>query len=114
MKSVYICHPYGGKAHNLILAARWVGWAARQPGVAPMAPWITMCEQGIESELGLEIDKRHVEISDELWVCGPKVCGYKYYNQFINISGGMKIEVQHAIENNVLVKDMREYLEFVK
>lgn len=122
MKAVYISHPFGGKAIYLTLASRWVAWAARQEGIAPMAPWIILGQHFSEEEgraRGLEIDCRHVELCDELWICGPKVCGDKTvspaYSPYIykDLSLGMVIEVEHALSKHVKVLDMRQYLELV-
>lgn len=134
MKSVYISHPFGGKAINLTLASRWVAWAAKQPGIAPMAPWIILGAYFSEEEgrtRGLEIDCCHVELCQELWICGPKVCGTEnintYFNdvqesqdsltrslrKYDNLSHGMYTEVYHALANKVVVHDMRQFIEQV-
>lgn len=124
MKAVYISHPFGGKAINLTLASKWVAWAARQPGIAPMAPWIILGAHFSEEEgrtRGLEIDCRHVELCDELWICGPKICGDSCIDDifnvvpriYANLSLGMKVEIKHALQKRVIVHDMRQYLELV-
>lgn len=116
MKAVYISHPFGGKAYNLTQASKWVAWAAKQEGIAPMAPWIILGQYFTEEEgrtKGLEIDCCHVEKCKELWICGPKTCGTEFRAPWMNLSHGMHVEVIHAIENNVKVVDMRQYLEFV-
>lgn len=124
MKSVYISHPFGGKAINLTLASRWVAWAAKQPGIAPMAPWIILGAYFTEEEgrtRGLEIDCCHVVLCEELWICGPKKGGDNISiavnlerDVFIhNLSHGMKIEVDCAIEAGLTVRDMRQFIEQV-
>lgn len=124
MKAVYISHPFGGKAINLTLASKWVAWAARQPGIAPMAPWIILGAHFSEEEgrtRGLEIDCRHVELCDEVWICGPKICGdkevidsHKMGTRYKNLSPGMAVEVQYAIDTFTAdVIDMRQYAELV-
>jgi hypothetical protein len=132
MKAVYISHPFGGKAINLTLASKWVAWAARQDGIAPMAPWIVVgawIDGELDRKKALEIDCRHVELCDELWICGPKIVNTDHlpsthylrteyvingitYSYF-GLSNGMSIEVEHALKNHVVVHDMRQYGEFV-
>jgi len=116
MKAVYISHPFGGKAINLTLASKWVAWAARQPGIAPMAPWIILGAHFSEEEgrtRGLEIDCRHVELCDELWICGPKPGGDHIVEDFYYVSAGMAVEILHALKHNVRVRDQRQFMEQV-
>jgi len=89
-----------------------------------MAPWIILGQHFTEEEgrtTGLEIDCRHVELCDELWIYGPKECGpKKILNRHMmniaydNLSPGMAIEIEHALKHMVPIRDQRQYLEFIK
>lgn len=120
MKSVYISHPFGGKAYNLTQASKWLAWAAKQPGIAPMAPWISLgqvVDGEANRELALEIDCCHIKGCEELWICG------KYDNdrtvirndgyQILKVSAGMLVEIQFALDNNIKVRDQRQFIEQV-
>lgn len=96
---VYIAHPLGINERNAnrAKAAKWVEFAIDM-GYVPIADWII-----ISSVIGeerrdemLEIDKRLISLCDELWLCGPEV------------SPGMKIEKEAAIQFNLLIRDFTD------
>ena len=99
---VYIAHPLGSgpeRETNRQNASKWVAWAAKTFGVAPIADWIILSGEWSEDlrELGLFIDKTLIERCDAVWLCGGRV------------SPGMAIERDHALEHGVAVVDLIHY-----
>lgn len=99
MKVVYIAHPLGAgpdRERNLEKAARWVTWAARS-GFAAMAPWIVLASHLEETpenrEMGIAIDREHIERCDEIWLVGG------------HVSAGMVIEREHARLHGIAILD---------
>lgn len=76
-KLVYIAHPYSDNPdENLRLALAWVRFAAKQPSIVPIAPWIeyvqTLDNENVrEKELGMRLNFAVLERCDEIWLCGP-------------------------------------------
>lgn len=100
MRLVYLAHPYGGDPANLSRARRWLRWACQSAParVAPMAPWILMCEL-FPGEIPAEVERESarqdalVARCDELWLVGGR------------ISPSMRREVAAALEAGVAIKD---------
>jgi len=71
----YIAHQYGGDRSDLTSAKRYVSLIASLGGIAPIAPWITLCEMWDESrrEEGLAIDIAVARRCDVVLLCGPSI-----------------------------------------
>lgn len=93
----------------------WVAWAAKQDGIAPMAPWITLglhIDGELDRDKALKIDCCHIKGCLELWICGPK-SGACNVDQYKGLSPGMSIEVMFALTNGIKIRDQRQYIEQV-
>ena len=103
MKVTYLAHPVAGDVvANVARAKRWLAWASRIEGIAPIAPWITPVELFAVDEDGdpaarefwLARDCAVVAKCDELWLVGGR------------ISDGMRREWVTAMERGVRVQDL--------
>lgn len=100
MLHVYIAHKLSaptdaGRDANIQAASIIAEQLARRLPIVPVCAWTMLARYWPETpELrtrGLEIDKEQISRSDEVWHTGPEV------------SGGMKIEGEHAIWINTPV-----------
>lgn len=103
-KIVYIAHPLNApteeeRRQNLRTASEIAARFAQELDVAPICTWITLASVWSDDQrgLGLEIDKRLIEVCQELWICGTAS----------KPSPGMQIEIDYAISLEILVRDMR-------
>lgn len=101
-KIVYIAHALTATTHeervlNLRTASEIATRFSKELKIAPICTWIVLASIWTEDEreLGLAIDKRLIEVCEELWVCG------------VRVSAGMQIEVDHARSLGIPVIDMR-------
>lgn len=87
MIPVYIAHEYGGIDANRPKAAEFAAVAALC-GYLPMCSWIVLTgvlpETEDNRELGLQLDCAQIDLSRQLWLCGPR------------LSSGMIRERNHA------------------
>lgn len=105
MKVVYIAHPLRGAtiedtAANRRKASALTARLSLPGDIAPVCSWIVLSEHWTEEqgrELGLKIDCKLIERCDEIWLCGPKR----------DLSAGMRIEHDHAVEKGLRVVDLR-------
>lgn len=105
MKRVYIAAPLRGATpeeteQNRRQASKLMAFIAKTEKVAITSTWPLLAEHWSEEEgreLGLKIDCAVIEVSDELWQCGPVQ----------PLSEGMAMERAHAEKHGVLVVDKR-------
>jgi hypothetical protein len=96
----YIAAPLAGPDRdvNIARALRWVAWAAQQPGVVPVATWISLTQVWHETPenrtRGLALDCSLIERCGRLWLVGGR------------ISAGMAIEAEHARSCGIDVRDL--------
>jgi hypothetical protein len=95
---IYLAHPLGAgpnRERNRHNAAQWVCFLASRYYVAPVCSWITLAEVWPETmrDVGLEIDKRLVELVGTVVLCGD------------HVSPGMRLEAQWGER----VIDLTEY-----
>lgn len=110
-KLVYMAHPLRGATVEETQANRYAASqlvaehvrAAEDRGdpIAPVCAWIHLAEVWSEAdgrELGLVIDCALIEVCAELWLLGPAR----------ELSPGMRIEFDHALEHKVIIRDYRK------
>jgi len=91
MKLVYVCSPYGGLMDNIKKAWKYCRYVVEK-GHVPIAPQVIfpffMSEEN-ERELIMKMNKKILEVCDELWIFGNKITEgmYEEIKYFTSIKG---------------------------
>ncbi len=100
MRVIYLAHAVSGDIQrNLLKAEAWQKWIGLNFPVAIQSSWITECriwDDAIaeQREAGMARNFAILERCDELWLCGDRV------------TSGMELEANHAIANEIVVRDL--------